>query len=307
MKQGGRASYLTVAVPVADLRREPIDAPFVNVHDDLQETQLLFDELLLLKDEKGDWLHVEATEQRKSNGEGLSGWVWKKCVEKTGTPRECTGIVRSAFTVVTAVPSPGASALLPLSLGTRVLLTGASAKGFVEIALPRGERGWVPGKDVAKRGGAAGRRPATGREIARTARLFLGVPYLWGGRSMPMAGIGVPRTGVDCSGLVDLAFRAHDMEVPRDAHEQWLSASPIDADRMRPGDLIFLSGEGEASPINHVMLSLGGERFLEAPDTGDVVRARTFTEKFGLDLGGLGRQDFSVRGRRLYFGRMGIE
>lgn len=308
MNEGARAECLVVVVPVADLRREPVEPSGKNVHDDMQETQLLFNELLLSKGEQGDWLRVETIEQRKSAGAGHVGFVRKKDVEKKESPQEYDGLVRSAFTFVMAGPSPSARQLFPLSLGTRLLFSGDVAKGFFEVVLPYQKTGWVPGKDVTRRGGA-GRRRVTGRKIAETARLFSGTPYLWGGRSMPMPGMGTLPSpgmvlGVDCSGLVNLTFRALDIDVPRDAHEQWLSSSPIDAGSLGLGDLIFLSGEEDAHSINHVMLSLGGERFIEAPNTGDVVWIRTFAEKFGLDLGGLGSQGFFTNGRTIYFGRM---
>jgi len=113
--------------------------------------------------------------------------------------------------------------------------------------------------------------------------------------------------GVDCSGLVNLVFRANDIDVPRDAHEQWMASGQISAGSLSPGDLIFLSREGDASFVNHVMLSLGGEQFIEASQTGDIVRIRTFTEKFGLDLGRLGQQDFFINKKKLYFGRIEAE
>jgi cell wall-associated NlpC family hydrolase len=303
MRESARASRLVVTAPVADLRREPVDAGLVNVHDELQETQLLFNELLILKDEEKDWLRVEAVEQWKSSGEGHIGWVRKHCIERIETPPEYNAIVRSAFIFVMDTPSSEGVRLFPLSLGTRLLLTGVAAKGFSEIALPGGETGWAAGKDLAARGKGAGRRPATAEEIVETARLFLGAPYLWGGRTMPLPGVSA-RTGVDCSGLVNLSFRVHGIEIPRDAHQQWLSGSPIDAGDMGPGDLVFVSREGEADSINHVMLSLGGENLVEAPNTGDVVRIRTFPEKFGLDLARLREHDFVVNRRKLYFGRM---
>ena len=75
---------------------------------------------------------------------------------------------------------------------------------------------------------------------------------------------------------MNLIFRARDIDVPRDAHEQWLSAAPIDAGSLGPGDLIFLSREGDADSVNHVMLSLGNDKFIEAPQTGDTVLNKDF-------------------------------
>jgi cell wall-associated NlpC family hydrolase len=113
--------------------------------------------------------------------------------------------------------------------------------------------------------------------------------------------------GVDCSGLVNLVFRANDIDVPRDAHEQWLVSRAVDAGSLDAGDLIFLSREGDMGFVNHVMLSFGGEQFIEASQTGDIVRISTFTEKFGLDLGRLRQQDFLVNKKKLYFGRIEVE
>ncbi len=296
---------LVVVVPVTNLRRKPVDAPLINVHDDLQETQLLFNELLVFKDEKEEWCRVEATEQPRlldNRWVGLPGWVRKRDVAEVGHWQEYNGLVRGASTIVTAGPSRNAPRLFPLSLATRLHLTGEATKSFFEIDLPHHKAGWVPKKDVARQdpADAAG----TGQEIVAVARLFLGVPYLWGGRSMPLAWTRGPLAGVDCSGLMSLVFRANGIDVPRDAHEQWVRATRIERKNLRPGDLIFLTRQGDGAIINHVMLFSGGEQFIEATQTGDIVRARTFADKFGLDLERIAQQDFSVSGRKIYFGRI---
>ena len=94
--------------------------------------------------------------------------------------------------------------------------------------------------------------------------------------------------------------------MPKDAHEQWMASFPIDTDILGPGDLIFLSREGDAGFVDHVMLSLGGEQFIEASRTGDIVRIRTFSDKFGLHLGQLAQRDLFIGKRKLYFGRMEV-
>jgi len=110
--------------------------------------------------------------------------------------------------------------------------------------------------------------------------------------------------GVDCSGLVSLAFRAAGVELPRDAHDQLRVTTAVRADSLLPGDLVFLSRDGRPDSINHVMLSLGGERFIEAAETGDVVRIRTFRETMGKDLAGLEEKALATNGKRIYFGRI---
>ena len=56
---------LVVTVPVADLRLKPIEARAAYAHDHLQESQLLYNEILLCRGEERDWYYVEAGEQLK--------------------------------------------------------------------------------------------------------------------------------------------------------------------------------------------------------------------------------------------------
>ena len=300
-------AYATVALPVADLRREPADAQAADGRDDGRRSQLLYNEVLRVTEEQGDWLRVEAIEQRKFLGPsgwgGYPGWVRKRAVAKVEKPPGHNALIASARAAVADSPSPEAPLLFYLSFGTR-LATRGEAKGFLGIPLPDGKTGWVSKKDVAPAGpmGRAGQR--IGPELIRLARLFLGVPYLWGGRSTPLP-TSPTDTGVDCSGLVNLVFRALGKDVPRDAHDQWLASGRLDADELRPGDLIFLSREEEPEFIDHVLLSFGGEEFIEAPHAGDVVRIRSFSDKLGCDLGTLKGHDLSIGGKKLYFGRIG--
>ena len=118
--------------------------------------------------------------------------------------------------------------------------------------------------------------------IAQTARLFLGDPYYWGGRSA---------FKVDCSGLVGLTFQAHDITIPRDAHEQWMKARPISREQLAPGDLVFLSDAKDSQKITHVMLYVGNGRIIEGPGTGEKVREINLDQRLR-----------AAQGRRVAFG-----
>jgi cell wall-associated NlpC family hydrolase len=97
------------------------------------------------------------------------------------------------------------------------------------------------------------------------ARRYLGAPYLWGGRSA---------TGIDCSALVQLAFRAagHD-GVPRDSDMQAtlfgtplpLTAEPGRGDLLLwPGHVGICTGEGGLVHANAYHMEVVEEPLAEA-------------------------------------------
>ena len=94
-------------------------------------------------------------------------------------------------------------------------------------------------------------------EAFEEARAFLGSPYMWGG---------LTAAGIDCSGLVHMAYRRLGRLVPRDADQQEEAGHPVaDAD-LRPGDLITYG----AAQTDHVAFWLGDGRILHATGRKDV-------------------------------------
>lgn len=84
------------------------------------------------------------------------------------------------------------------------------------------------------------------------ARSYLGAPYEWGGMT---------ERGIDCSGLVHMAYRRAGRLVPRDADQQEAAASAIDEADARPGDLVCF---GEPGKAHHIAFWLGDGRILHA-------------------------------------------
>ncbi len=85
------------------------------------------------------------------------------------------------------------------------------------------------------------------------ARQFLGVPYVWAGRSP---------NGFDCSGFIYYVFDQLGYGLPRMADGQFEVGMPVPRNSLQPGDLVFFSTY-EPGP-SHVGIYLGNEQFIHA-------------------------------------------
>jgi hypothetical protein len=96
----------------------------------------------------------------------------------------------------------------------------------------------------------------------------VGTPYLWGGET--------PGVGFDCSGLVQAAYRAAGIILPRVAQDQYDTGPPLPPGTpLQPGDLMFFGAS--ASAVTHVGIYAGTRHgqplMVDAPHTGAEVRA----------------------------------
>jgi cell wall-associated NlpC family hydrolase len=108
------------------------------------------------------------------------------------------------------------------------------------------------------------------------AMAYRGTPYAWGGGGTRGPGPGLdPDEGVigfDCSGLTQYAYGQAGIGIARNSRAQYASLPKVPTEDMRPGDLVFWATDVSApDTIHHVAIWLGGDRILEAPQSGSVV------------------------------------
>lgn len=86
------------------------------------------------------------------------------------------------------------------------------------------------------------------RAVCDTALSYLGAQYRWGGKT-PL--------GIDCSGLVSMAYLMHGVVIYRDAaFKRGFALKKITLEQAKPGDLLFFPG--------HVAMYLGDGRFIHS-------------------------------------------
>ncbi len=131
---------------------------------------------------------------------------------------------------------------------------------WAAVRLPDERVWWVAQTDLLP----IAERPqpdAAGIEFTlRLIRRFIGVPYLWGGKS-PF--------GYDCSGLAQTFWGFMGVNIPRDADQQFRVGRPVEG-APQPGDLLFFGkpddnvGATRHLHITHVAISLGGDEIIHA-------------------------------------------
>jgi cell wall-associated NlpC family hydrolase len=154
------------------------------------------------------------------------------------------------LTAVRDAPDDGAEQVTQ-ALPGEPLTVEETRDGWARVRTAYDYPGWI-------RGDALGGEPdpawleAEADDPLAYARGFLGTRYLWGG---------LTATGIDCSGLVHMSFRATGRLVPRDADQQEDAGRPVGADEARPGDLVTYGG---ADAADHIAFWLGGGRILHS-------------------------------------------
>ena len=196
------------------------------------DTELLFGEVVKVFDESEGWSWVQSTR------DSYVGYIPSDCL--TQIVVKATHRVKSLRTFV--YPTPDIKTPPADFLSINSLVTVAEEKdNFVKL-----NNGYFLYKSHL----TAIDEYET--DFVEVARRFIGVPYLWGGRSS---------LGIDCSGLVQMALQSVGNNVLRDSdmlegHVGYILSEVYDVRLILRGDLVFWKG--------HVGIMVDPETLLHA-------------------------------------------
>jgi hypothetical protein len=254
---------------VTDVRRAPSNRAE-------RVSQALFGEAVRLleepePEEPRDWALVRLEK------DGYLGWIQTAALQPSSREEvnayhtACQHLVKAELAAVYSQPvisgeikGPGAGSVgneigkLPFGAAVQVV---EWQRGAACLRFPDGRTGWI--SDLALLPLSERPRPDP-QGIAQALHLFrrfVGVPYLWGGRT-PF--------GFDCSGLSQALWGFLGSRLPRDADQQFRAGIPVEGSP-EPGDLLFFGSEADDSTtgrkITHVAIALGGQEILHANGT----------------------------------------
>lgn len=203
-------------------------------------------------DVRDNWARVRTADQ-------YTGWISGETLRKLG---DSGAYAKSGQVVqvealfanlygVTDVTSRKPVLTVPFESRLEVVAEGkGDDAGWLQVRLPDQHTAWIQSGDVSR-----DPQPLTIAQSIALAKRFLGLPYLWGGRSS---------YGYDCSGFTQMLVRSRGVNMPRDADLQaaWEGVVPVDRKDLRPGDLLFF-GQA-ADKITHTGLYIGDGQFIHS-------------------------------------------
>lgn len=237
-----------VATGVADVRRDP-DANAELV------TQALLNMPVYAGEAQGAWVPVKLVDymgwMRLSDIAAPLTTGFCKVGTTCATPLPLTAVITATHTPLYET-ADGTESSDWAYLSTRLPPLDTTHPTRIHVAMPGERSAWIERSALELRQQRTPYPPQTAEAITQLARQFLNVPYHWGGTSW---------AGVDCSGFVQLCYRAGGYFIPRDADQQnWFLSHAIERPHMRTGDLIFFGSQ----EITHVGMALNDHEYIHA-------------------------------------------
>ena len=161
---------------------------------------------------------------------------------------------------ITMYEKPSASSqMVSDAVWGNILLDLGNVGAWKKVAIADGREGYVPRSSVQDFDTWLKQRNPTADNIIKTAKQFIGVPYMWGGTSIK---------AVDCSGFTKSTYYLNGLILARDASQQCYTGDDVDIKQytdgeytldalknLKKGDLIFFGSKAtpeKKERITHV-------------------------------------------------------
>ena len=260
---------MVISVPVANVcykQREVEKSAYVQFNWNLT-SQVLLGEKVTVFEQKGDWLRVNTFGQKiYVNGHWYecSGWIKKNQAVVIEKYFKNNIIVKvSVANIYSRLSETKKKPFLSVSLGT-MLCGKPYCNGWWVVKLPNKRVGFISTSSFNRlyREKKLSRKKLS-YQIVKTAKTFVGLPYLFGGRSFYNQNFKNQLTSIDCSSLIQLCYKVNGINIPRNTASQYEASRKIEKEP-NLGDLIFFATHNTTEKIKHVLLYMGNNFLLES-------------------------------------------
>ncbi len=182
----------------------------------------------------------------------------------SGLPSTIPGGAGTVPAVLPPQPHYNIAPLLALLKQNGGLSTYQHLRSLMPQVAPQGQLG-APVQLPRSQVKVAGKVTSNDMAAVKLASHFIGTNYVYGGSS--------PKTGFDCSGLIQYVWHTQGVNIPRTTYEQFKTGQSVGRGQLRPGDAVFFKGSDSQGGLpGHVGMYIGNGKYIEAPHTGATVR-----------------------------------
>ncbi len=218
-------------LPVIPVRSEPSDKSEM-------VTQLIFGESFEITEQKNQWLRIN------TSFDNYVGWIDSKQVQLLSYS-DHQKLLQERLCVTTELICTAEHDKTTILLPIGSTIPFSDGKGF-----SINEKGFL----LKGKTSCPDKNEFTEKKVAHYAKLFLGSPYLWGGRT-PF--------GIDCSGFTQIVYKLLGYSLHRDAYQQADEGMMVNfVDHARTGDLAFFHKED--GKITHTGIILPNKKIIHA-------------------------------------------
>jgi len=271
-----------VAVQVTNLWKSPnnnrvVDRPSISNPTDIQkwaksmtvsqklwlvgktDTQALYGQEVVILKSSGNWHEIAVKDQyTPRNKAGYPGWVPKSHVTEITTDyTDCQLAIVDTNIATLYNEAKKANKFMDISYTT--MLPVIKEEGdWLHIQTPANGVKYLRKQDAKVVKNFAAIPKPTQQDIVDSAKMFLGLPYVWSG---------ISGFGFDCSGLIHSVYKNHGIMIPRDSFVQAVNGTPVARKNMQPGDLLFFAYNQGKGKVYHVGMYIGKGQMIHAPNS----------------------------------------
>ena len=240
--------YGVVKISVAQLRSNP------DVDQEIVNQAIMGEEVKVLKKE-GFWTYCQLED--KYLGWMMSGSLEigdNEFIKKYRSSKKF--IVIANYGQIWEQPRAGSRSVTDIVRANKLQKKG-STNGWRHVQLADGRSGYVKKQLVMAEEKFKNRPYPKADLLVNLAYQFIGIPYLWGGRSTK---------ALDCSGFTQTVYNFYGIDLPRDANMQVKAGEPVDIETsletLQTGDLLFFGRK--KGRITHVGMYINDGKFIHS-------------------------------------------